>query len=267
VIIKPQTTKKFSLIILGTVVLIKLFFFAIIKFPVMNSPIILPLTKFRTGRTGREKIKFFTLIELLVVITIISILAAMLMPVLSTARERARRISCASSIRQIGHGLNMYCADHNDRIPVVNELTGYTGQSVSHLGKGPDLNVALGKTVKDGAPESYGCPSSTKRSPKQVKEDWTDPAITVQSAFLYRETDNGFNRIISLNKDHPAIIMDNCDAANGEYNHDYKWTNIMFNDLHVNGYQNTDVSEEKFTHFDDDASKDTIWTNADNIEK
>jgi prepilin-type N-terminal cleavage/methylation domain-containing protein/prepilin-type processing-associated H-X9-DG protein len=53
----------------------------------------------------------FTLIELLVVIAIIAILAAILFPVFSQAREKARTISCASNLKQIGYALMMYRED------------------------------------------------------------------------------------------------------------------------------------------------------------
>ena len=59
----------------------------------------------------------FTLIELLVVIAIIAILAAILFPVFSRARENARRSSCQSNLKQIGIGLMQYVQDYDERFP------------------------------------------------------------------------------------------------------------------------------------------------------
>lgn len=55
----------------------------------------------------------FTLIEMLVSITIVSMMAAMLLPALSTARERGRTISCVNNLKQIGLALQMYSDDHD----------------------------------------------------------------------------------------------------------------------------------------------------------
>ncbi len=69
--------------------------------------------RIKCNRTGRG----FTLIELLVVIAIIAILAAMLLPALSTAKEKARRTTCVNHLHQIGIGLMMYGQDNGEKIP------------------------------------------------------------------------------------------------------------------------------------------------------
>jgi len=66
---------------------------------------------------GRVKHSCFTLIELLVVIAIIAILAAMLLPALSAARERARVSNCVSKLKDVGTAIHMYAADYKDNVP------------------------------------------------------------------------------------------------------------------------------------------------------
>src|SRR5436190_21068517 len=74
-------------------------------------------------QSGLTKVRYrigsiaFTLVELLVVIAIIAILAALLLPALTGGKEKAKRASCTSSVRQFLLAAHMYANDNDQRLP------------------------------------------------------------------------------------------------------------------------------------------------------
>ena len=120
----------------------------------------------------------FTLIELLVVIAIIVILAALLLPVLSDAKAKARRTVCASNLQQINLGIHMYSDEANDTSPSAQT----TNRIVNYYRKLMQSYVGLNRPP---SPEDklFACPADTFRY-------WTKSGVVVFSPTGRHESSN-----------------------------------------------------------------------------
>ena len=159
----------------------------------------------RVASSARKTGSAFTLIELLVVIAIIAILAAMLLPALQQARERAKTSHCANNLKTIGASVGFYQADYNSWLPA----TMGSGQGRFFTDLLPYLGLPSRKCA-DGTlevnpyvrgPASVYCHSDNKRLASAAKGGYNLTSLYVtygQNYYARRDAGQGAGRLANM---------------------------------------------------------------------
>jgi len=129
-----------------------------------------PIPAFAMTRQGVNRpwsVAAFTLMELLVVIAIIAVLAGLLLPVVSKAKEQGRSTACLSNLRQLGIALQLYVQDNQNQLPVMYDALLSTNAPATN-----SATVDIVLTNYLGTPKILRCPSDDKQLFEQTASSY-----------------------------------------------------------------------------------------------
>ncbi len=115
----------------------------------------------------------FTRLELAVVLATLGLLAGIALPGLAVSRVRSEQVNCASNLRQVGHGVQLWASDHGDRTPwVTPESEGGTRGSTSPLRQNPWFQIGW-MSNELVTPKILICPSDQLGAPRKMANDFS----------------------------------------------------------------------------------------------